>query len=181
MRFQPVLAAALLFAFAPLAFAAEPPQQIAQAANAPKALGGDKNWSAFSAGSGKTLVCYLVGTPSKTLPEHVTRGRIALNVTHRPGENSFNVVNFQLGYDTKANSNADLTVDGKKFSLFTAKQGAWASDAATDKAVTLAMDRGKVAVIKAVSAHDNTSTDTYSLDGFSTALGLIDKACDVKR
>jgi len=182
MRFLSFLAVTLLLAIvAPTLGMAEPPQQIAQAANAPKALGGDKNWNAFSAGSGKTLVCYLVGKPSKTLPEHVTRGRIALNVTHRPGENSFNVVNFQLGYDTKAGSNADLTIDGKKFSLFTAKQGAWASDAATDKAVTIALDKGKVAVVKAVSEHNNTSTDTYSLDGFSKALELIDKACGVKR
>ena len=181
MRFQPILAAALLFALAPLTFAAEPLQQIAQAANAPKALGSDKNWSAYSAGSGKSLVCYLVGTPIKTLPEHVTRGHVGLDVTHRPGENTFNVVNFQLGYDTKPDSSADLTVDGKKFSLFTAKQGAWARDGATDKAVTMALDKGKVAVVKAVSEHNNTSTDTYTLDGFSTALGLIDKACDVKR
>lgn len=182
MRFQLVLAAALLFALAPSTLnAAEPPQQIAQAANAPKALGGDKNWSAFSAGSGKGLVCYLVGTPSKTLPEHVTRGHVGLDVTHRPGENTFNVVNFQLGYDTKPDSSADLTIDGKKFSLFTAKQGAWARDSATDKAVTMALDKGKVAVVKAVSEHNNASTDTYSLDGFSAALGLIDKACDVKR
>lgn len=173
---------ALLFALLPLTLnAAEPPQQTAPAANAPKALGGDKNWSAFSAGNGKGLVCYLVGTPSKTLPEHVTRGRIGLDVTHRPGENTLNVINFQLGYDTKPDSDADLTVDGKKFSLFTAKQGAWARDAATDKAVAIALDKGKVAVIKAVSQHNVTSTDTYSLDGFSKALELIDKACNVKR
>lgn len=183
MRFLPVLAVAPFLGLVPLTLsAAEAPQQIAQAATgAPKLLGSDKQWSAFSAGSGKTLVCYLVGKPAKTLPEHVVRGRIELNVTHRPGENTYNVVNFQLGYDAKAGSNADLTVDGKKFSLFTAKQGAWASDAATDKAVTVALSKGKVAVLKAVSEHNNTSTDTYSLEGFGKALELIDKACGVKR
>ncbi|HEY3917353.1 MAG TPA: invasion associated locus B family protein [Stellaceae bacterium] len=158
------------------------PQQIAQAtAAAPKALGSTKDWSAFSAGSGKTLVCYVVGKPAKTLPEHVARGRIELNVTHRPGENALNVVNFQLGYEPKTGSNAEVTVDGKKFELFTAKQGAWASDAATDKAVTIALSKGKQVVIKAVSTHNNASTDTYSLDGFGEALALIDKACNVKR
>jgi hypothetical protein len=183
MRFLPALAVAPLLALVPLTLnAAAPPEQIAQAAAAaPKALGSDKNWSAFTAGSGKTLVCYMVGKPAKTLPEHVVRGRVQANVTHRPGENSFNVVNFQLGYDPKASSSADLTIDGKKFDLFTAKQGAWASDAATDKAVTIALSKGKQAVIKAVSEHNNTSTDTYSLDGFAQALALIDKACNVKR
>jgi hypothetical protein len=183
MRFLPLLAAPLL-ALMPLTLsAAEPAKKPAQpeAAAGPKSLGTDKNWSAFSAGSGKTLVCYLVGKPVKTLPEHVQRGRIAANVTHRPGENTYNTVNFQVGYDTKAGSSADLTIDGKKYELFTAKQGAWAADAAADKTVTVALSKGKQAVIKAVSEHNNASTDTYSLDGFAQALALIDKACNVKR
>jgi invasion protein IalB len=181
MRFLPLLAAPLL-ALMPLTLsAAEPQKKPAQSDAAPKPLGMMKNWSAFSAGSGKTLVCYLVGKPAKTLPEHVQRGRIAANVTHRPGENTYNTVNFQLGYDTKAGSSAELTIDGKKFDLFTAKQGAWGADAATDKTVTVALSKGKQAVIKAVSERNNSSTDTYSLDGFAQALELIDKACNVKR
>jgi hypothetical protein len=175
--------AAPLLALVPLSLVAAQAAQQPAAANpaAPKSLGSNKNWSAFSAGSGKTLVCYLVGKPVKTLPEHVSRGRIDAHVTHRPGENAVNVVNFELGYDAKAGSSAELTIDGKKFDLFTAKQGAWASDAAADKAVTIALSKGKQAVIKAVSEHNNTSTDTYSLDGFAATLALIDSACNVKR
>lgn len=182
MRFLPLVAAPLV-ALLPLTLsAAETPKKSAQAeAAAPKPLGASNNWSAFSSGSGKTLVCYLVGKPVKTLPQGVQRGRIAANVTHRPGENTYNTVNFQLGYDTKAGSNAELTIDGKKYDLFTAKQGAWAADAATDKTVTVALSKGKQVVIKAVSEHNNASTDTYSLDGFAQALALIDKACNVKR
>jgi len=181
MRFLP-LPAALLVALTPFTLAAAEthPQKAQASASAPKSLGSTKNWSAFSAGSGKTLVCYLVGKPVKTLPEHVQRGRVAANVTHRPGENTYYTVNFQLGYETKPGSSAELTIDGKKFDLFTAKQGAWAADAATDKNVTLALSKGKQAVIKAVSEHNNTSTDTYSLEGFGQALALIDKACNVK-
>ena len=181
MRFL-LLVTAPLMALTPLTVASAAPQpKPAQSEAGPKTLGTAKNWSAFSAGSGKTQVCYLVGKPAKTLPEHVQRGRIAANVTHRPGENSFNTVNFQLGYDTKADSSAELTVDGKKYALFTAKQGAWANDAATDKAVTIALSKGKEAVVKAVSERNNASTDTYSLDGFGQMLSLIDKACSVKR
>jgi hypothetical protein len=188
MRFLPLLAAPLMAlaphtvnAAAPKPHAAAQKAKPAQAEAAPKSLGTAKNWSAFSAGSGKSLVCYLVGKPVKTLPEHVNRGRIAANVTHRPGENTFNTVNFQLGYEAKASSSAELTIDGKKYELFTAKQGAWAADAETDKTVTLALAKGKQAVIKAVSEHNKASTDTYSLDGFGQALALIDKACNVKR
>jgi invasion protein IalB len=181
MRFLLLLAAPLM-ALAPVAVTAIAQQKPAQAdAAAPKSLGTSKNWSAFSAGSGKSLVCYLVGKPAKTLPEHVQRGRIAANVTHRPGENTFNTVNFQFGYDAKPGSSAELTIDSKKYDLFTAKQGAWAADAGTDKTVTIALSKGKQAVIKAVSEHSNASTDTYSLEGFDQALALIDKACNVKR
>jgi hypothetical protein len=181
MRFLLLLTAPLL-ALAPLANMAAAPQQkpVQTDAAAPKSLGTAKEWSAFSAGSGKSQVCYLVGKPVKTLPEHVQRGRIALNVTHRPGENSFNTVNFQLGYDAKPDSSAELTIDGKKYDLFTAKQGAWAKDG-EDKPITLALSKGKQAVIKAVSERNNASTDTYSLDGFGQALALIDKACNAKR
>jgi len=181
MRFL-LLLAALLMALAPHALIAAAPQQkpVAAESAAPKSLGTAKNWSAFSAGSGKGLVCYLVGKPVKTLPEHVTRGRISADVTHRPGENTFNTVNFQLGYDAKSGSSAELTIDGKKYELFTAKQGAWAKDAETDKTVAIALSKGKQAVIKAVSERNNASTDTYSLDGFGEALALIDKACNVK-
>lgn len=160
---------------------AAPSKPAAPAEAAPKPLGSDKNWSAYASGSGKTEVCYVVGKPAKTLPEHVVRGRIDAHVTHRPGENSLNVVNFDIGYDAKADSSAELSIDGKKFDLFTAKQAAWARDSATDKAVTIALSKGKIAVIKATSVHNNSSTDTYSLDGFAPMLALIDKACNVKR
>ncbi|HVA11967.1 MAG TPA: invasion associated locus B family protein [Stellaceae bacterium] len=183
MRCLPFLAVTLLVAQAVPALdasAATRPPAPAETA-VPKSLGGAKNWSAYSAGSGKALVCYLVGKPAKTLPQHVIRGRVDAHVTHRPGENAVNVVNFELGYAAKAGSSAALTIDGKKFALFTAKEGAWASDAATDKAITIALSKGKEAVLRAVSEHNNASTDTYSLDGFGQTLALIDKACNVRR
>lgn len=181
MRFLLLFAAALMALAPRTADAAAPQSKPAKADSGPKTLGTAKNWSAFSAGSGKSEVCYLVGKPAKTLPEHVQRGRIALNVTHRPGENSYNTVNFLLGYDAKSDPGAELTIDGKKYDFFISKQGAWAKDAATDKAITIALSKGKEAVIKAVSEKNNASTDTYSLDGFGQMLALIDKACNAKR
>lgn len=153
----------------------------AGAAEVPKSLGGAKDWSAYVAGSGKTLVCYLVGKPAKSVPEKEPRGRIDAHVTHRPAENAFNVVNFDLGYKAKPGSDAELSIDGKKFSLFTNKDSAWTRDAATDKAVTLALAKGKEAVLKATPERGAATTDTYALDGFAHALALIDEACKVKR
>lgn len=162
-------------------FAAEPAKPAAKDSAKPKTLGEAKDWSAYSAGEKPAVVCYVVGHPAKSLPAKVSRGRIALQVTHRPAEKAFNVVSFELGYTAKPGSSADLDIDGKKFSLFTNKDAAWTSDAATDKAVTIALAKGRQAVLKAVSEHGTATTDAYALEGFGRALAFADKACNVKR
>jgi hypothetical protein len=103
------------------------------------------------------------------------------NAAHRPGEKRTNEVSFTAGYLFKEGSDADLAIDGKSFSLFTNKEGAWTRDAATDKAVVDALAKGKQAVIKGTSARGTATTDTYSLAGFAQTLAQIDKACGVKR
>lgn len=147
----------------------------------PQSLGGNKSWSAYTFGARNDKVCYLVGKPAKSEPATAKRGRIDALITHRPGEHAVNVVNFDLGYTAKPDANAELDIDGKKFSLFIDKESAWTNDAAADKAVTQAMAKGKRAVIKATSARGTATTDTYSLDGLAATLALIDKACNVKR
>lgn len=184
MRFPLVLAAAFL-ALAPLTLhAADAPMPAAPAASgdaASKTLGTVKEWSAYNTGSGKNQACYLAGKPAKTLPANAKRGAVEAHVTHRPGENAVNVVNFQLGYTAKPDSDATLAIDGKSFTLFTSKDGAWARDAATDKAVTIALSKGKEAILKATSDRNTASTDTYDLAGFAEVLTLINRACAVKQ
>jgi len=181
MRFLPFVAS-LSLGLAPLpGLAAEAPKPAAKETAGPQSLGGSKAWSAYSAGEKATLVCYVVGRPAKTTPGNLTRGRVDAQVTHRPGEKAFNVIDFELGYTAKPGSSAELEIDGKKFSLFTNKDSAWASDAATDKAVTIALSKGKQAVVKATSERGTLTTDTYSLEGFAQTITLADKACKVKR
>jgi invasion protein IalB len=147
----------------------------------PQRIGGGKHWDAFSYSEKGAKVCYLVGRPEKSEPANVKRGRIDAIVTHRPKEKSLNVVNFDLGYALKPGADADLDIDGHKFALFTDKDAAWAQDAATDKAVTEALAKGKRATLKASSARGTATSDLYALDGFKEALAAIDKACGVKR
>lgn len=177
----PAFAVALCLPIASLAaLQAGPARAAAKTEAAPKSLGSEKDWSAYVAGEKPALVCYVVGHPAKSQPK-VTRGRIALQVTHRPAEKAFNVVSFELGYTAKPGSSADLDIDGKKFALFTSKDAAWTADAATDKAVTIALEKGRQAVLKATSDHGTATTDSYALEGFGHVLSLADKACNVKR
>lgn len=173
---------ALCLALMPLAAsAADAPKPAAKDDAGPKSLGGTNGWAAYSASEKSTLVCYVVGRPAKSLPANASRGRVDLQVTHRPGEKALNVVDFELGYAAKTGSSAELDIDGKKFTLFTNKESAWVSDVVSDKAVANALAKGKQAVIKATSERGTATTDTYSLAGFGQALAFADKACKVKR
>jgi hypothetical protein len=163
-----LLAAAL---GAPAAGAADPPQEI----------GGAKGWTAYAYDEKKGKVCFLTGHPETTEPDNVSRGRIDILITHRPGEHALNVVQIDMGYPFKEGANVDLEVNGRKFALFTDKESAWAPDAAADKQVTLALSKAKRAVVKGTSARGTATTDVYELDGFAEALAAIDKACKVKR
>lgn len=144
-------------------------------------LGGNQGWEAYSDSAKGAKICYLIGKPSKSEPANAKRSTVFASVTHRPGEKRLNEVSFNSGYLFKDGSDADLTIDGKAFTLFTNKDGAWARDAGTDKSVVDALVKGKQAVIKGISARGTATTDTYTLAGFSQALAQIDQACGVKR
>jgi hypothetical protein len=147
----------------------------------PQHIGGSNGWDAYDYAERAGKVCYLVGHPTKSEPANLSRGRIDVIITHRPKENAVNVVNFDLGYPVKPDSTPELDIDGHKFATFADKEAAWMPDAATDKAVTEALARGKRAILKASSARGANTTDTYTLDGFKDALAAIDKDCGVKR
>ncbi len=185
------LASVLVAALSPSGFAAptkseaKKPVQKVQQKEAPSQgitrLGGAQGWEAYSDAEKGHKICYLVGEPSKSEPAGAKRSKVYASITHRPADKVANEVSFNAGYLFKEGSDAELIVDGRKFSLFTSKDGAWSRDAATDKAVVEALAKGKQAVIKGVSARGTETTDTYSLAGLSQALQQIDKACGVKR
>jgi Invasion associated locus B (IalB) protein len=144
-------------------------------------IGGAQGWQAYLDNAKGQKICYLIGEPSKSEPANAKRAKIFASVTHRPHDKISNEVSVNVGYLFKEGSDAELTVDNKKFELFTNKDTAWARDAATDKALVEALAKGKQAVMKGVSARGTATTDTYTLAGFGQALGEIDKACGVKR
>ena len=161
------------------------PASLAQAPAAPESgitkLGEGQGWEAYTDTAKGAKICYLIGKPSKTEPANVKRSAVTARVTHRPNEKRTNEVSFDAGYAFKEGSDAELTIDGKVFSLFTSKDTAWTRDAATDRAVVEALAKGHQAVIKGTSARGTSTTDTYALAGFTHALDDIDKACGVKR
>jgi hypothetical protein len=144
-------------------------------------LGAALSWSAYDYKGRSGLVCYLIGTPSRTEPLHARRKPPIAMVTHRPGEKVFDVVSFVEGYELKKGSNVSLDIDGQKFNMFTDGDSAWSRTSQTDKAIVAAMAKGRIAVVKGIPEKGPPTVDTYSLAGFSRALALIDKPCGVKR
>ena len=59
-------------------------------------------------------------------------------------------------------------------------EGAWTPDAAADRELVDAMQRGKILVLRGTSSRGTDTVDTFSLIGFTKAYQEINKACGVK-
>ena len=139
-----------------------------------------KHWGAFELKETAGKACYMVGKPVETAPKNVRRGDIWLLVTHGPTGKIENEVQVIVGYTFKKGSAATIDIDGKKFTLFTEKDAAWAESAKDDKNIVAAMRKGNKLVVRGVSSRGTKTTDRYDLSGFSAAHQAIGTACGIK-
>lgn len=146
-----------------------------------KPLGSAGSWNAFVAQNKTGKVCYLVGAPEKSEPASVKRTGVMAMVTHRTADNVSNVVSFAEGYPLNENDDVTIEVGRDKFPLFAKDDTAWARTSELDKTIVSALAKEKEVVVKGTPAKGRQTIDIYSLSGFSKALALIDRACDVKR
>ena len=149
--------------------------------SATKSLGTEGAWSAYEFHDKTGRVCYLVSKPEKTDPANAKRRPPSAMVTHRPEENVANVVSFSEGYQLKEGSEVKLDAGGTKYELFTKVDSAWARTSDLDKAIVSTFIKARDVTVRGTPEHGPATVDTYSLKGFSKALGLIDKACGIKR
>lgn len=145
-----------------------------------KQIGAFKDWSAHAEGKGKAQTCWIYSEPVKDEGNYKKRGRIYLLVTHRPGEKTFNQVQFTAGYTYKKGSAVQVAIGSKKFELFTNGDTAWARSTKDDKDIVAAMRGGARMIVTGQSARGTKTKDTYSLSGISAAHKAIGKACGVK-
>lgn len=146
-----------------------------------KPLGSAGAWTAYLAQNKSGKVCYLVGHPEKTEPSAMKRKAVMAMVTHRTEDHVSNVVSFDAGYPLNEDDDVTIEVGAEKFPLFAKDDTAWARTSELDKAIVTALGRGRDVVVKGTPKKGHPTVDVYSLTGFSKALALIDKACDVKR
>ena len=148
-------------------------------ASAETALSKHGDWEAFTEQESGELICYMGAEPIKSRGKYTKRGRTFLLITHRPAENSKNVISLQAGYPFKKTSEVELVIGKSSFKLFTDQQWAFAASSATDNDLVKSMMRGAALIVRAVSSRGTQTTDTYSLKGFTAAYKAIGKACRI--
>lgn len=144
-------------------------------------IGSFNDWDAFTLQRPDgEKVCYMVSVPKswKASRDGVTRGDIYITVTHRPKAAVRDQINIVVGYPFRDGSQATATIDGKtSFKLFTRGDGAWLYTAREDSDMAAAMRRGSALVVEGTSGRGTTTTDRYSLSGFTAAHNAISRAC----
>ncbi len=147
------------------------------AAQAIERISDHKDWSAFRYKEDGETVCYMASTPKKAEGDYDSRGDVFAIVTHRPASNRIGEVSVSAGYSYKKESSVRVKIGARSWDFFTNGASAWAPTAVEDKAIVKAMRAGSSMVVKGTSSRGTLTTDTYSLLGFSKALGAINKAC----
>lgn len=167
-----------MFKLARLAFAALAAAVTAMPALAQDAqlLGSHRDWHAFTYTENGNKVCYMATKPTREEGDYTSRGDVYLMVTHRPGENSRDVVSIITGYTYQPQSSVRATIGDKTFTLFTSQDTAWAYDK-DDRQLVAAMRAGVNMVVRGTSSRGTLTTDTYSLLGFTGAYQQISSAC----
>lgn len=168
---------ALVYALVPvLAAVLIAPAGTARAAE-PSLLGQFGEWSAYVFNEDGGKVCFMTAQPKKMEGNYTKRGDVFAQITHRPAEGSKDVFSYITGYSFKAGSDANITIDGETFALFTQDDTAWAPDAVTDEKLAQALRKGSTMTIKGTSSRGTLTTDTFNLKGTGAAHDAINKEC----
>ncbi len=145
-----------------------------------KRLGTYEKWSAHMITEGRAKTCYVHGEPTSMKGKYKSRGRAFVQITHRPAEGTKNEVGFTAGYNFQKESETRVTIDKKRFVLFTDRDTAWTRDSRADRTLVRAMMKGRKMTVRGISSRGTKTSDTYSLIGFTQAYRTIGKACRVR-
>ncbi len=147
------------------------------AAQTPYSLGSYTDWNVWELDEGGQKICYIVSEPKKQDGNYTRRGKPAVLVTRRPTPQVTDEVSIQPGYTYLEGSNVNVAVGQNRFVLFTRGAHAWTKDTSEDQKLIDVMKRGESMVVDGESSKNTTSTDTYSLLGFTKAYNAMVAAC----
>ena len=138
-------------------------------------------WSVFEDKNPKE--CWAVSAPTETVNTRdgrvvaVRRGSILLMTFFRPDAGVAGQVAFTGGYPFAGGSTVEIDVDGTSFDLFTEGEWAWPASKADDAKIIAAMKAGSNDTLTARSSRGTQTKDTFSLSGYTAAMGEAEKRC----
>ena len=153
----------------------------ARAAELPTLLGTSGDWTAYQADTEGGKVCYVLSTPTAVLPKKASRDPIFFIISTWPKRNVTDELEVVPGYQYKDGQPATAQVGAKTIEFFTQNDGkagaAWVKDQANETALVNAMRGGSTLTVSGVSKRGTKTTDTYSLNGITSALDAAHKGC----
>ena len=137
------------------------------------------DWSVFQEGQ----ECWIVSAPTNVKitqnGKRVTANRsdILLFVTYNKTRGITGEVSYTAGYPLKANTPVKMQIGSSTYTLTPEGEWAWPATSGEDGKIRASMTRGANAVITGNSSRGKTTTDTFSLKGFTAALEDAKKRC----
>ena len=136
-------------------------------------MGQHGQWGTYSYQATNGKVCYVLTVPTDKQPPTLDHGDMFFFVSQRPGQAVSYEPQFIAGYTMKEGSKVTVTIDNKKFSMFTKGKSAWVENAAEEPVLIAAMKGGTDMKVQAQSGKGNATNYVFSLKGISAALGSI--------
>lgn len=133
------------------------------------------DWRVFTSGEGAARQCYVASVPVKKTGNYSTRGEPFVMVTYRGAAGD--EVSVSSGYPYKTGSQVSLTIDARRYDLFTQGDRGWAYDAEQDRNLVAAMMKGSQMELKGISQKGTFSADSYTLSGFTGAVQKMKAVC----
>lgn len=136
-------------------------------------------WTLYSEASTQKI-CFLAGSPTATVPTDIQREAALMYVSAWPKDGVKAEVSIKLGFPAKKSSETVISIKGQTaatFKLFVKDDRAFVQDTTQELKLLDAMKKGSTLTVQAISDRGITVTDTYSLQGLTSALQALGSGC----
>jgi hypothetical protein len=134
------------------------------------------DWTVYTTTLQGKKTCYMASFPTQKSGNYRRRDEPYLLIT-RMAPNVYEV-STSSGYPFKNGSSPEVDIDGKKFTMFTQGELAWANSAQQDAEMVETMRKGSRLRIRGTSQIGSYSLDTYSLKGVTASFNRMNTICN---
>ena len=118
--------------------------------------------------------CYIGSLPiNSDIPEGKKRGDVYILV-YRINRNPEAIVQINSGYPYKDGEPVNIRIDNKNYEFYADEDSAWTNN---DNKFIYAMKKGIKLNVHGISQRGTKTTDTYTLNGFTSAYNKLTKDC----